>query len=328
MPSMGPSFFFLGLVMASVTANETSTTMTGSSPSSREFTTPVYLNNDAPFSATPSLNTKDNTNTTSNITNITSISTTTSSMVISNINGTIIPLTTKDKGNASSQSSTAKITSTTLKSTRTSKRPTSTTKKQGPGAGSTAGTSDSTGIIILVVIILVALAFGIACYIARKRGRRYSVDFTSRPDEANIPLSTVEPELPVDAGPQNGMKTFEPEEVATKEPQEPEEKPAVQEEQKAEAEKLLVEASAESAAPVPPPDSSEDQPKEDVVEQSPPAPEPSVEEKTDDEGVVSNKTSVESLKETNENNSNNAHFSQWRDLNSNLFWDVPLDWPV
>lgn len=75
----------------------------------------------------------------------------------------------------------------------------------------------------------------------------------------------------------------------------------------AEADKAVVEPSAESAAPAP--DSSEDKAKADDVESSPPAP---VKEKTDDEGVVSNKTSVESLKETNENNSNNADFSQNR----------------
>ncbi|XP_037620025.1 major latex allergen Hev b 5 [Sebastes umbrosus] len=190
---------------------------------------------------------------------------------------------------------------------------------------------DSTGIIILVVIIIVAVGFGIACYFARKRGRRHSVDFTSRPDEAHIPLSTVEPELPGDAAPQNGLLTFESTEITAKEPQEPEAKPEVQEEQKAEAVKSAADPSAESAAPAPSPDKSEDKPKEDVVaEPSPPAPvEPSVEEKTDDEGVVSNKTSVESLKETNENNSNNADFSQKRDVKRNsLFWDVPLDCPV
>lgn len=88
----------------------------------------------------------------------------------------------------------------------------------------------------------------------------------------------------------------------------------------AEADKSAVDPSAESAAlpPPPPPDSSDDKPKEDVAEESlppPPAPapvEPTVEEKTDDEGAVSNKTSVESLKDTNENNSNNSDFSQQR----------------
>lgn len=70
---------------------------------------------------------------------------------------------------------------------------------------------------------------------------------------------------------------------------------------------------AESAAPAPLPDSSEDKPKADAMEQSPAAPvELSVEEKADDEDVVSNKTSVETLKETNENNSNNADLSQQR----------------
>lgn len=79
----------------------------------------------------------------------------------------------------------------------------------------------------------------------------------------------------------------------------------------AEVDKSVVEPSAESAppapAPSPTPDSSGDKPKEAVAEQSPPAPvEQSVEKKTDDKDPVSNKTSVESLKETNENNSNNA----------------------
>lgn len=35
--------------------------------------------------------------------------------------------------------------------------------------------------------------------------QRYSVDFSSRPDEANIPLSTVDPVDPADAGSQNGQ---------------------------------------------------------------------------------------------------------------------------
>lgn len=35
--------------------------------------------------------------------------------------------------------------------------------------------------------------------------QRYSVDFTARPDEANIPLSTIEPDLPGDTVPQNGQ---------------------------------------------------------------------------------------------------------------------------
>lgn len=72
-----------------------------------------------------------------------------------------------------------------------------------------------------------------------------------------------------------------------------------------EADKPSVDPSAESAAPAA--NSSDDKPKEDVVENNSPAPvEASAEEKTDDEGLASNKTSVESLKETNENNSNNV----------------------
>lgn len=48
------------------------------------------------------------------------------------------------------------------------------------------------------------------------------------------------------------------------------------------------------------------------------APEPTVEEKTDDEGVDSNKTSVESLKETNVNNSNSRSLFLQRGLYSQL----------
>lgn len=75
----------------------------------------------------------------------------------------------------------------------------------------------------------------------------------------------------------------------------------------AEADKSVVESAPPPPAPAPTPDSSGDKPKEAVAEHNTPAPvEQSVEEKTDDEGLASNKTSVESLKETNENNSNNA----------------------
>ncbi|XP_034413192.1 uncharacterized protein LOC117747697 isoform X2 [Cyclopterus lumpus] len=269
MPSIGLSFFFLGAVVVSVTAIETSTGNGFTRASSTVNLSPSVT----PLSVTTASSTNNgNANDTMNSTMGSS---------------TILPFTTMQQG-------------TTLKPTK-----------------STA--VDNTGIVVVVVIILVALGFGVACFFIRKRGRRASVDFTSRQDEANIPLSTVEPELPIDAVPQNGLQTFESTE---KEPQEPEAKPEIQEEPKAEADTSVV----ESAVPTPTPDSSEDKPKEDVVEQSPPAP---VEEKTDDEGVVSNETSVESLKEANENNSNNVDFSQTRDMKRIInFWDVPLNCPV
>ncbi|XP_018546466.1 uncharacterized protein si:dkey-27h10.2 isoform X2 [Lates calcarifer] len=236
------------------------------------------------------------------------------------------PSTTKQKGGNTSQRSVTPVT--TPAPISPTKRVTSagTTTKDTTRKSSTAG-GDIIGIIIFIVIIILVLVFGISCYITRRRGRRYSVDFTARPDEANIPLSTIDPDLPGDTVPQNGLQTFESVEPTTKEPQEPEAKPEVQEEQTTEADKPVVDPSAESAAPAPSPDSSEDKPKEDVVEQSPPAPvQPSTEEKTDDEGAVSNKTSVESLKEANGNNSNNADLSLKRDLESGyIFLDIPLD---
>lgn len=80
------------------------------------------------------------------------------------------------------------------------------------------------------------------------------------------------------------------------------------------ADTTAVDPSTESAAPAPDPVNSEDKPKEDAdAEQSPPPPaEPSVDKTTGDEGAVFNDTPVESLKETNENNSNNAYISQQR----------------
>ncbi|XP_049900456.1 translation initiation factor IF-2 isoform X1 [Epinephelus moara] len=330
MPSLGLSFFILGFAVASVTANTTVRAITTASDK---------LGADITYATTVTTLSNNNTTTTDNspIINTTQMDVTTSSGTnVTKGNSTISPLTTKQKDSGNESPGNTSYTPVPSVTTPTPKKSTTKTatkpkpKEKTPTAEpKTAAGSDSTGIIILVVIIIVALAFGVACYFARKRGRRYSVDFTSRPDEANIPLSTIEPELPIDSAPQNGLTTFESAETTTQEPQEPEAKPEAQEEQKAEADKPAVEPSAESAPPAPSPDSSEDKPKEDVVEQPPPAApvEQNVEEKTDDEGTVSNKTSVESLKETNENNSNNV--CQLRDLErSSTFWDVPLNCPV
>ncbi|XP_075889094.1 uncharacterized protein LOC142892722 [Nelusetta ayraudi] len=183
---------------------------------------------------------------------------------------------------------------------------------------------ETTGIVILVIIIIVALGFGLACYFARKKGRRYSVDFTSRPDEANIPLSTMEPDPPVDTAFQNGLQTFESPGAASNQAQESETTPEARKEQRAEAEKTPANPDAESAAPAATPGSAEDKPKEDVAEpSSSTATETTVDEKTDDEGVVSKETSVESLKETNVNNSNSRGLSPQREFeSSDLLWDV------
>lgn len=94
--------------------------------------------------------------------------------------------------------------------------------------------------------------------------QRYSVDFTSRADEANIPLSPVEPNFPGDSvfvngqcntttvlhiiliikglwhiqiiflGHFSGLQTFENADTVTKQAQDPEAKPEEEEEQKGE----------------------------------------------------------------------------------------------
>lgn len=307
----------MGLVVASATA-ETSTIpglSTNSADTTNNYSTSVKpLNTTSTTNMTLANTTENNTTTTTYntvTTNDTTIAPTTSNST--EVHGTMTPSTMK--GGDETKTPTAMTTQAMVKPSEIK------TPKPKPKVAE----SENTGIIILIVIILFAVVFGVACYCARKRQRRRSVDFTSRPDDANIPFSTFD----VDAEPHNGLQTFESTESTTKELQEPEAKPEVQEEQTAEAD-TSVDDPGETAALVPPPDSAEDKPKEEAVEQSPPPPlELSVEEKTDDEGVVSNKTSVESLKETNENNSNSADFSQKKDLKrNNIVWDVPLESPV
>ncbi|XP_056892520.1 uncharacterized protein si:dkey-27h10.2 isoform X2 [Takifugu flavidus] len=284
MLSAGPSFIILGVVVAWATADNSMVLLLNSSMSVNVTVTPFPSNANGTF-------TTSNGNRSS----------------------------TTAQGNGTSVSTTVQP-----KSTFTPSHPPATTTSNGGNRGRAktkapkvtaqpvSELDDATGIIILVVIIIIALGFGLACYFARKRGRRYSVDFNSRGDDANIPLSTVEPELTADAVTQNGLKTFENADFSNKEA---DVEPTV--ELEAEAEGAAADPSAESAAP----DTAKDEPKAGVVERTPSVPaEMSVDEKTDDEGINSNKTSVESLREANENNSNNGGPRWQRDL----FWDVPL----
>ncbi|XP_033986135.1 mucin-5AC-like isoform X5 [Trematomus bernacchii] len=330
MPSLRLFFYIMGLVVASVTAEETATIpglSTDSADTTNNYSTSVKpLNTTSTTNMTLANTTENNTATTTTYntvtTNNTTIAPTTSNST--EVPGTMTPSTMK--GGDGKKGPTTMTTQAMVPEEKTVTTPTLIKiLTEIPKPKPKVAASEKTGIIILVVIILFAVVFGVACYCARRRQRRQSVDFTSRPDDANIPFSTFD----VDAGPHNGLQTFESTESTTKELQKPEAKPEVQEEQTAEADKS-VDDPGETAALVPPPGSAEDKPKEEAVEQSPPPPvELSVEEKTDDEGVVSNKTSVESLKETNENNSNSADFSQKKDLKrNNIVWDIPLECPV
>ncbi|XP_063740354.1 uncharacterized protein si:dkey-27h10.2 isoform X1 [Eleginops maclovinus] len=325
MPSLRLFFYIIGLVVVSETA-PTSNSVTVTTLITANTTDMTPANSDLNSTTVTTLNTPNTSDMTGGGYNIlTTTSQTTANVTPTTINSTMAPKTNLTSTVKGGNDITIPDTPMTTPKAMVSKKPMVIAPDEKKTPKPIKSNNYNTGIIILVVIILVAVAFGVACFIARKRARRYSVDFTSRPDEANIPLSTMEPDFPVDAAPQNSLQTFESAETTTKELQKPEAKPEVQEEQKAEADKP-VEDPGESAALVPSPDSAEDKPKDEVVEQSPPPlVELSLEEKTDDEGVVSNKTSLESLKETNENNSNSADFSQKRDLKkNNIFWDSPV----
>ncbi|CAN9510274.1 unnamed protein product [Ophioblennius macclurei] len=292
-----------------------STSVTAGRGDGSTFSIPVIANVNT--TATISINASSTTATTINSTITPSMKPTDNATLTSTNATESVPLVT-------TKTTPAPITvaETTKATTEGGSKDMSTTVKPKPSGG------DHPGIIIVVVIVVAVAVFGIACIVSRKRGRRYSVDFASRPDETNIPLSAREPEVPADTLPYNGMETFA--EPPANGQLEPEEKAEAQEEQKAESDKSVEDPPAESAAPLP--DATQDEPKEDAAEkqEDPPAPvETNKEEKTDDEGAVSSKTSVESLKETNENNSNSAEFSQTGDQKmGDVFWEVPLKSPV
>lgn len=197
-----------------------------------------------------------------------------------------------------------------------------------PTPSPTSDGSGSIGIIILVVIIAIALLAALICYVARSKGRRYSMDLSSRPDDVQIPLSTVEHEAPPETITPNGLQFEGTEDTTekTQETDEPETQGEDKMEQNAETDKSTVDASTECAAP--PTDASEDQSKQDVPEKSPAAPEePSTEDKADDEGAALN-TSVEPLKERNEPNENNSNCTvlpQRGARDAEVVWDTSLD---
>ncbi|XP_061888310.1 uncharacterized protein si:dkey-27h10.2 isoform X2 [Entelurus aequoreus] len=173
-------------------------------------------------------------------------------------------------------------------------------------------TYDSTGIIVLVVIIIIAIGFSLACCIVKRRQRRYSVDFHSRPDEANVPLSTVEPAVPVDSASHNGLQTFQSDRKSAKDGGEEQEEPDGHKTEAVDSQQQQ----ADSASTTPPTDDSESKPKDDVdAEKGLRTPEEPAEDHVTDRSLDG------TPKATNENNSNNTPNSQL----SSFFWEVSLD---
>ncbi|XP_061778959.1 uncharacterized protein [Nerophis lumbriciformis] len=181
-------------------------------------------------------------------------------------------------------------------------------------------TYDSTGIIVLVLIIIIAIGFSLACCFVRRRQRRYSVDFHSRPDEANVPLSTVEPEAPVDSASHNGLQTFQSDRKGAKDVGEEQEEPDGHKTEAVDSQQQQ----ADSASTTPPADDSENKPaddsenkpKDDVdAEKGLRTPEEPAEDHVTDRSLDG------TPKATNENNSNNTPNSQL----SSFFWEVSLD---
>ncbi|KAM9818678.1 uncharacterized protein ACBT44_008831 [Syngnathus typhle] len=162
---------------------------------------------------------------------------------------------------------------------------------------------DTAGIVILLVIIAVAVGLGIACFISRRRARQYAVDFSSRADEASVPLSPVEPMLANDGAPHHGLQTFE----------------RSKEEEKAEATTNVEEdeAKAEAESPSLPEDDSRDKDAKDAEPVKPDDPDQQMPDGTVEESPK------------NENNSNNSDVTQRKDFKpSTIFWEISLNSPV
>ncbi|XP_061626896.1 uncharacterized protein si:dkey-27h10.2 isoform X5 [Phyllopteryx taeniolatus] len=293
-----PSFITLGVLLISFVASQTSPSSTTDSDR-LNFTNGFYSE------------TIENSNST-----IMS-----STMSYANTNGTTTPWTAQE-GNKSEGTSyettpapmtTSYIYSTKMKENQKDKNTTTakpyTTKRY-----------DSTAIIILVLIIVVAIGFGIACYISKRRGRRYAVDFSTRADEANIPLSTGEPVSANDSAPHNGLQTFESGDKRSKEEEKEEAAAKTVEEDEPKAE-------AESASP----------PADDLQNKAEDA-EPVKSDEPDQQ--ISHGTAEASPK--NENNSNNADVMERKGRMSDthgtvksndfkspaIFWEISLDGQV
>ncbi|XP_049337359.1 putative uncharacterized protein DDB_G0290521 isoform X2 [Astyanax mexicanus] len=166
-------------------------------------------------------------------------------------------------------------------------------------------------IIILVIILCITGAIGFCCY--QNKSRTFSLDRSSKSEDAHIPLSTVEPEV-FEASASKDMETFTATETSgTVESSPPAEAVEKKEEEKApaaEAPQPEKESSAESQATVP------------LVEKPE---ELTVVDLNDEEQAISNKTSMETLEETpNENNSNNRAQARVKNADGN-FIEINLD---
>ncbi|XP_066574513.1 mucin-21 isoform X4 [Amia ocellicauda] len=111
----------------------------------------------------------------------------------SNVNSTVLdfPAATSVTSNITSAVS---KTSTLTSSSSTPESTTITTSSQSTGGSTPApSTSSHTGIIILIALILAILLFVIIIFCIHKKTRRYSFDLYQKgPEDAGIPLSSVE----------------------------------------------------------------------------------------------------------------------------------------
>ncbi|CAL8353696.1 unnamed protein product [Boreogadus saida] len=202
--------------------------------------------------------------------------------------------------------------------TTTRAKPTKDVVKKTTTAGSHGSGVDTIGIIIICVVVLVCLLIGVGCFVKRNYQSRYSVDL--RTEAASVPLSVVVDHTePGDSTVYTGMQTSDNGQVDSKKSQDS---------QNNEVPKPKDSGPAEDPKPKESGVAEDPQPKDSGVAE---VPQPMTEQKdqaeqarlaeagataqpaspgpagaTDDEGIVSNQTSAESLKEPTEGTGSSA----------------------
>ncbi|KAI4893945.1 hypothetical protein NFI96_018671 [Prochilodus magdalenae] len=107
----------------------------------------------------------------------------------------------------------------TTKSISTTKFSTTSSTRSSTRSPNKSGHSNAiTYIIIFIIVILCLLGAVVYCCFFQNKTRRFSLDHHSKNEDAQIPLSTVEPEV-FEASPPKDMQTFSapPEEVKNQE---------------------------------------------------------------------------------------------------------------
>ncbi|XP_059903618.1 uncharacterized protein LOC132454337 [Gadus macrocephalus] len=188
--------------------------------------------------------------------------------------------------------------------TLTRAKPNKDVVKTTPTAGSHESGVDFIGIIIICVVVLICLLIVVGCFVKRNYQSRYSVDL--RTEAASVPLSVVVDHTePGDSTVYTGRQTSDNGQVDSKKSQDSQNNEVPKPKDSGPAEDPKPKESGVAEVPQPMTEQKDQAEQARLVEAGataqPASPGPAeagaLEGATDDEGIVSNQTSAESLKE-------------------------------